>query len=112
MQAKKSRKKEYSKIKSLNDIRRNKKNVETKLKVRKVLMKRHLRDLNEDFSGDYVFKQSLKALKIDKPLFQYIPGLAKGVKLDKKILIPLLSGFITSLSSFLAMRTRKSPEKK
>ncbi len=108
----KNRNKEYSKINSLNDITRNKRIIETKLKVRKVLLNRHLKDFNHDFSGDYVFKQSLKALKIENPTFNMIPSLVKGMKINRKVLISLFSGFAATFTSFLVMKTRESDNEK
>lgn len=102
--------KQYSKVKNLSKIAHQKRILETKLKIRKHLMNKHIRDLGDDFSGDYVFRQSMKTMKINNPIFSFIPGFVKGVKPGKKILVPLFSGFGAAIGVLFLMRDKKNQE--
>ncbi|MBN2893799.1 MAG: hypothetical protein JXL97_18155 [Bacteroidales bacterium] len=104
--------KSYDNIKSLNDLKRQRQIIETKLRIRKHLLNKHIRDLDEDFSGDYVFRQSLKSLKMDNPIYSFIPGFIKGVKPGKKVLVPLFSGIGSAIAAFLLMKDNSSKKKR
>lgn len=104
-------KQKYSKINSLKKIEEQRRIVETKLKIRKYLINKHVRNINDDFSSDYIFRQSLKMLKIDNPLYEYVPNMLKGIKPSKKIIIPIFSGIVATVASFVLLRKKSSKNK-
>ena len=108
----KKKKTRYSKIKNVNDLHRQKRILETKLKIRKHLFNRHINDFEDDFSGDYVYRQSLKSLKLDNPLYSFIPGFFKDTKLGKGILIPLISGLGVAMTTLFLSRNKENDSEK
>lgn len=108
----KNKKTRYSKIKNIKDLHRQKRILETKLKIRKHLFNRHVNDFSEDFSGDYVFRQSLKSMKLDNPLYSFLPGFFKDTKVGKGLIIPLVSGLGVAITTlFLSKKKENESEK-
>lgn len=103
-------KKSYNKINNINNLRQQKRKLNTKLKIRKHLFNKHLRDLEEDFSGDYLFRQSLKTFKLDNPVFNFLPVVFRNLKLSK-LTIPIIGGVsVTAGLLFLLNRKKDKNE--
>ena len=81
----------YKKIRNINNLQQQKRKLKTKLKIRNHLFNKHIRDFEDDFSGDYLYRQTLKTFKLNNPLFSFLPSLLKNSKNNKKI-IPITGG--------------------
>jgi hypothetical protein len=102
----------YSNIKNLNDLQRYKIILKKKIKLRKKLLDKHLKDLEEDFSADYIYRQSLKALKINNNLFTFVPKLF-GDNNKKKFIYSIISGFSAALGTlFINKKFKKNNAQK
>ena len=99
---KKSNKNNYSKIRNARDVKHQKKILNTKLKIRKHLLDKHLKELNDDVSVNYVYQQGLKALKIDNGLLSFLPRILKSTNTKNKgLVVSLVSAGIAGVASML-----------
>ncbi len=99
--------KHYSNIRSINDLNRQKRLLESKIKIRNRLLNKHFNDLNDDFSAQYVFRETARALKIDNPAIKFLSAFFKGQKLNKKFYIPIITGLATAIASFFLFNSNK-----
>jgi len=86
----------YSKINTLEDLQRQKLKIRKKIKIREKLIDKHLKELNEDISAQYVIDQTFRLLKTENPFNGAIGGFAKSFLFRKQIIVPLLSGIATA----------------
>jgi len=100
----KKRKKIYSQIKGISQLQRQKRLLEKKIKIRERLLNKHINDFSDDFSGDYVYRQSIKTLKLDSAMWKIAPQFLKGNK--KGLIIPLLSGVVATMASVLFYKNK------
>jgi hypothetical protein len=99
----------YSSIRSLSDLEWAKKSLNKHLRLRKRLLDIHLKNLNEDFSGEYVYKQTLKALKVENGLWGLAPTLLKKAGVEKKgFLVTLFSSLGAAITSFFFFKNKKA----
>ena len=104
-------KKGYSNIKNIEDLQEQKKLLEARMNLRKKLINKHIKDLNEDFSGEYLIRQSLKLFKIDNNLSSFIPEILANPKIGKKIILPLIGGAVSFFGAYLLFKQKKkNPE--
>lgn len=107
----KTKKKYYSNIKGIDELARQKKILQKRIKIRERLLNKHVKDFNDDFSGDYLYRQSLKTLKLDNSLFKVVPNFIKGNMNKKSFIVPALSGIGAALASvFLFKPKTNSPQ--
>lgn len=106
---KKKNKNNYSQIRNARDVKHQKKILNTKLKIRKHLLNKHFKELNDDISVNYVYRQGLKALKIDNSLMSFLPGFLKSTNTKNKgLIVSLVSAGIAGLTSmFLFLKFKK-----
>ncbi|MEA3450906.1 MAG: hypothetical protein U9Q83_03275 [Bacteroidota bacterium] len=94
--------KNYSKIRNARDVKHQKKILNTKLKIRKHLLDKHINELNDDLSVNYVYQQSLKALKINNNVLSFLPRILKSTNTKNKgLMISLISAGIAGVASML-----------
>lgn len=108
---------DYSQIKTLNDLLQSKKIIKTKLKIRKHLLNKHIKDLNDDFSADYIYRQSLRLLKVENGALNVLPKYVNSLVGDKKgLFVSIFSAIgagITTLFFYRsAMKARKFRKEK
>ncbi len=96
-------KKILARVRNLNDLQRYKKRLHKKIFLRKKLLDKHLKDLENDLSAEYITKEVIKTLKLEGTFWQYIPNLFSNHGI-KKLILPFLSGLGTALSSFMAFK--------
>ncbi|MBN2664669.1 MAG: hypothetical protein JXR68_13550 [Bacteroidales bacterium] len=106
---KKNHKNYYSNIKGIDELARQKKILEKKIKIRERLLNKHIKDLNDDFSGDYLYRQSIKTLKLDNSLLNIIPSFIKGNMNKKSFIIPAISGIGAALASVFLFKPKTNP---
>lgn len=104
----KKRKKYYSNINGVEELKRQKKLLQKKIKVRERLLNKHINDFNDDFSGDYLYRQSVKTLKLDNALWKMAPQFFKEGKSKKGFIIPALSGLGAAIASFFFMKNKNT----
>ncbi len=97
----------YSNIRKLKDLQRQKNILNAKLRIRKHILNKHINDLNDDFSADYVYRQSLKALKIEDGIMNFIPNLFNFKTGKKSFLISSLTALGAGLTSFFLLKKGK-----
>ncbi len=101
----------YSSIRNLSDLERAERSLNKHLKLRKRLLDIHLKNLNEDFSGDYVYKQTLKALKLEGGLWNLAPSLLKSAGVEKKgFLVTLFGSLGAAITSFFFFKNKKAAQ--
>lgn len=104
---------DYSQIKSLKDLQQSKKIIKTKLKIRKHLLNKHVKDLNEDFSADYVYRQSLKLFKIENGALNILPKFINTLVGDKKgLLVTIFSAIGAGITTLVFYKNTKKTNKK
>jgi uncharacterized protein YggL (DUF469 family) len=103
-------KKVYSNIKNLSDLQEQKKLLKSRMRLRKKLIDKHVSDLSDDFSGDYLLRQSMKLLKIDNNLTSFIPEIIANQKIGKKIIFPLIGGIVSFFGAYMLFKKKKNPE--
>ena len=99
----KKNKKYYSQIHGIEELIRHKNLLSKKVRIRERLLNKHINDLSDDFSADYIYRQSLDTFKLKNPLWNFVPELVKGKMPKKGFIVPLLSGLgvaVTSLFLF------------
>jgi len=113
----KKRKKNYHKITNLNQLQRNKRILEKKIRIREKILKRRVKNLQQNISPDILYNEGLKATKMQDSVLRFIPQLLKmkmpaGGKLSgdtkKQALIAVFSGLGASIASVFAFRSKKA----
>ena len=105
----KNNKLDYSYIRNVNDLERYKRILQKKIKLRKQLLDKHIKDLSEDISADYIYRQSLKALKLDTGLLKLAPRIFNKNSKGKGFFVTLLSGLSAGIASLFFFKNKNNP---
>ncbi len=105
----KKNKKYYSKIRGIEELRRHKKLLSKKIRIRERLLNKHINDLSDDFSADYIYRQSLDAFKLKNPLWNFVPEIVKGKMPKKGLILPVLSGLGAAITSLFLFNKKEKP---